>query len=359
MRLEPSSILEAEQLALAWLVQAHIKANFNGFSHSKRLWLPECVSWQKPYPETTGYLIENFLRFNNGGFLENSLIGLKSANWLCEIQSSAGYYFSGVNSKKPSSFNTSQIIFGLEEAFLFNGHSKYKEALTLSIEWLMGLIGTDGKWESGLYRSGYFASYYSRAIWPLIRTEYLPGQREKAIKSLEFLWTNVNEFYSFNDWGFDKFQPALSHTIAYTIEGFLESAVVINREDIINYCLQSLEVFSNVIQDNGGLSARYDPNWKVCSHSKCVAGQAQVISLLAKAFQISSNSVYKKTALKLFEEMLSWQIKSNKKSFNGAFPASLPIYGEYFPFRYVNWSNKFFLDACYQIKKIMPEWFEQ
>lgn len=359
MRLDPSSILEAEQLALGWLIQAHIKANFNGFSHSKRLWLPECISWEKPYPETTGYLIENFLRFNNGGIIENSLIGLRSADWLCEIQSSEGCFFSGVKFSKPSAFNTSQILFGLEEAFNFDRQFSYKMALVKAIEWLLNQTGTEGKWESGLYRTGYFASYYSRAIWPLLRTEYLAGQREKAVKSLDFLWVKANMYYSFEDWGFDSGQPALSHTIAYTLEGFLESAIILNREQIINYCLKSLEIFCNVIQDQGGLSAKYDTKWKACSSSKCLTGQAQLISLLAKAFQISSNAIFKKTALRLLEEMLCWQIKSNKKSFNGAFPASLPIYGEYFPFRYVNWSNKFFLDACYQMKKILPEWFDQ
>ncbi|HQX43118.1 MAG: hypothetical protein KA251_00095 [Saprospiraceae bacterium] len=357
MSLEPGLILEAEQLALGWLKQAHIKANYNGFCHSKKLWLPESISWEKPYPETTGYLIENFLRFNNGGSVENSSIGLRAADWLCEIQASEGYFFSGVKFITPSAFNTSQVLFGLMEAHNIEGVHSYKKALDLAIRWLLGQIGLDGKWESGLYRSGYFASYYSRAIWPLLCIEYFPEQREKATESLDLLWENTNNYYSFKDWGFNPSKPGLSHTIAYTIEGFIESGVVLNRQEMINYCLNSLEVLCKVIKKDGRLAAKYNTRWQACSFSKCVTGQAQIISLLAKAFQISPNSIYKSTALTLMEEMINWQIKLINKSHNGAFPASMPIYGAYFPFRYVNWTNKFFLDACYQIKKVMPNWF--
>lgn len=112
------------------------------------------------------------------------------------------------------------------------------------------MLGQIGLMENGSLTlpSGYFASYYSRAIWPLLCIEYFPEQREKATESLDLLWENTNNYYSFKDWGFNPSKPGLSHTIAYTIEGFIESGVVLNRQEMINYCLNSLEVLCKVIK---------------------------------------------------------------------------------------------------------------
>ncbi|MEO6190715.1 MAG: hypothetical protein ABIO44_10505, partial [Saprospiraceae bacterium] len=97
----------------------------------------------------------------------------------------------------------------------------------------------------------------------------------------------------------------------------------------------------------------YDEQWNIISNMKCVTGQAQFVSLFAKAFSLTKNSIFEQTSILLMKELMSWQIISKNPDYHGAFPASIPIYSKYFPFQMVNWTNKFFLDACYQMRKII------
>lgn len=348
------SIQLAEDLAKSWLIHAFNKCHETGFSHSRWMFLPSIIAWNKPYPETSGYIIENFLDFNFKNEHIDGTIGIKTGNALLNNQSHEGYFYSGVNRIKPSVFNTAQILFGLMQCYQKTKEEKFLTGYNLARNWLIKMMVNNGIWQHGLYVDSFLPSYYARALWPML---LIPSNNNDAIKlekSLDHFWKNKTSNYSFIHSGFqpnDNFY--LTHTIAYTIEGFMECALLMKRQDILEYCLQSLEVLAQIIEHENGLAGKYNAEWQSSHSFKCVTGQAQFCSIYAKAFQINQNGVFKKTALFLFEELMSWQIKSKNIELNGAFPASLPIYGSYFPFRYVNWTNKFFLDACYQIKKII------
>lgn len=348
------SIQLAEDLAKSWLIHAFNKCNETGFSHSRWMFLPSIIAWNKPYPETSGYIIENFLDFNFKNEQIDGAVGIKTGNALLNNQSAKGYFYSGVHRIKPSVFNTAQILFGLMQCYDKTKEEKFFNGINLARNWLLQEMDDNGIWQNGLYVDSFLPSYYTRALWPLLLMYSNPKDSNKLENSLDHFWKNKTSNYSFIHSGFhpsDQFY--LTHTIAYTIEGFIECAQLTNRKDILDYCMQLLEVLAKIIEKENGLAGKYSSSWQSCHSFKCVTGQAQFCSIYAKAFQINQNIVYKKIALRLFEELISWQITSKNNEINGAFPASIPIYGAYFPFRYVNWTNKFFLDACHQIKKII------
>ncbi|MEO6189005.1 MAG: hypothetical protein ABIO44_00190, partial [Saprospiraceae bacterium] len=263
------SITQGELASLLWLKQAHIVSNYKGFAHSRIMYLPSFLAWRAPYPETSGYIIENFLVFNKGIVDDGMQIALDSAYWLLDIQSDKNYYYSGLKKLKPSSFNTAQIIFGLKEAFNFTSDVRFKNAYINAKDWILSGIDDSGKWTNGLYKENYFASYYSRAIWPLL---LVSDSQDKIIleKSLNHLWQKSNEYYSFTDLGFELNKSILTHTIAYALEGFLESSIILRNNSMTNRCLEILKFVAHLIQQEKALHGIYNDQWKHLSNMKCV-----------------------------------------------------------------------------------------
>lgn len=344
----------SEQAAIEWLIHCFVKGNHTGFSHSRRNYLPSNYSWRKPYPETSGYIIENFVKFNREIIANSAVIGIQCADWLCEIQHPEGFYYSETNQIQPSFFNTAQILFGLNNAFTFTQNEKYLIAQNKSIQWLLSCLESSGNCVNGLYYSAYYASYYSRALWPMLKFSE-EFDKTKIINSIELLFKNKNNFTGFANMGFKAGENALTHTIAYTLEGFFELGIILDNKAIINHCITILYQWADLIQRDKKLYARYSDDNRPSANYQCATGQAQFISIFCKAYSYSRDKIFLLLATQLMDEMIDWQIISSDPDHHGAFPASIPRWGSYFPFQYVNWTNKFFLDACYQLRRVQTE----
>lgn len=345
-------IKAAENKALKWLIKSYELGHNTGFLHSRRNFLPSAIAWRKAYPETSGYIIENLLKYNVNKELNTDQITIQVANWLITIQNDNGSYNSGISTNKESFFNTCQILFGLKDVYDYTNDLKYKNAYLKSLNWLETCIDSNGNCTKGLYIDQYFASYYSRAIWPILKIQG-KNTSGKFYKSLEILFTQKYRSDSFNNMGFYPNKNALTHTIAYTWEGFFESAKILDRSDIIEHCLQLADRVSFQIMKEKSLYAEYSENWIATKKYKCITGQAQFASLLCKSYLYKKKDIYFDAAVLLFKELLNYQNKSKNPEHEGAFPASIPNYASYFPFQYVNWTNKFFLDACYNMMKCL------
>lgn len=343
-------INRSEHLTICWLQRAFEVTQEKGISHSRRNYLPGIIAWRKAYPETTGFLIENLLRTNSGSHPQSIEIGIKLSEWLVKIQNEDGSYNSGISLKTPSFFNTGQILFGLVEAYEYSKNAIYLNSVNLAYDWLLNALDHNGICYKGLYTENLYQSYYSRALWPMIKCKL--DNLDRINQSLQFL-AEAYQKNGLSSFSFYNTPHALTHTIAYGLEGFLESGRLLNNSSLIELTIKTLDQFAEQIQQTKLLGAEYDNQFRNQSNYCCTTGQAQFISLFCKAYQISQNSIYKEIAIKLIKELMSWQIKSTNKDHNGALYASHPKSGNYFPYQYVNWTHKFYLDACYEIKKIL------
>ncbi|MBK7232326.1 MAG: hypothetical protein IPH93_08685 [Saprospiraceae bacterium] len=344
--METENLLKAEKNALAWLRYATNKVNFEGFAHSRRNWLPERFAWRASYPETSGYIIENLLN-HNSLLASDHEIAIKTGDWLLKIQDPAGFFYGGINQKKASSFNTAQILFGLHALYQHTKASKYNDAIQLSKKWLFSQIQGDGKWTKGLYVIDYFPTYFSRAIWPLMLVSHKEEESAILLKSFDLLWKQRDLASIFKNAGFFPNKPVLSHTMVYSLEGFYEIALLINNENIVSEIIEILETEAKDINQKKSLWAQIDPTGKKNYNFRCITGEAQMASLFFKIFRQHKNPTLWDAGNILLQGLVEIQIRSENKYNNGAFPASIPLYSTYFPFQYVNWTNKFFLDACY------------
>lgn len=313
--------------------------------------------WAPPYPETTGYVIETLLDYYD---LEEDEklkhLALSCADWLCEVQRPDGAYPAlYVGNPKTSVFNTGQILFGLTRAFDATGDEKYHSATAKSLKWLAEQLDADGCWPSGAYAAGFSPSYYSRVIWAMHVANRV-GQNlaatEATRRALRFYEKRFLENGAVRDWGFRPNQPAFTHTIAYTLRGFLETATLTYDQALIEKVCLSANIIADSFEKNGRLAGSYDEGWQGDFSFACVTGNCQLSVFLARLFEATGEARYLKTAAAIFEQTKQLQCRIPIKGWYGGIPGSKPIWGKYMPFRYPNWAAKFYLDACLKLYRL-------
>ena len=339
--IEANTLFLAEQLAVNWILQSMRKTNHQGIPHSQSILFP--WYYTDAYPETSGYCIENLL--------DHSCFdsALNTAKWLCKIQNKDGSYYSGNKAKNPPSFfNTSQILSGLHLAFLYFKDDKMKMAADKAFDWCTSCLDSSGVPYKGLYVNHYFASYYSHALWSLIKFARRNNNSQLMnllTKSINVLYLNENKYKHFDHCSFfPDSDLSLTHTIFYTLEGFWESSIILDRPDIQNSIITILKSWNEQIGEDGGLFSTYNQKRKKVGSGQCLTGQAQCVSLMCKVDSYLTTNQFQDCVEVILKNLLSKQYKI--KQLKGSFPASYPIYGNYFPLKVVNWTQKFFLDSC-------------
>lgn len=336
------------RMSIDWLIKS--KHSSGGSS----AYYAPFLGWSKPYPETTGYIIPTLLEYYHySEYKPAHKIAIEFGEWLLSIQSYEGFWNAGQHppkTKDPSVFNTGQVLFGLISLYNETNDSKWLNSLDKATKWLCSSIDEHGTWKSGHYR-GFNPTYYSRVAWPILLASTVLDNnvyREKAILVLDALIQKRNENGTFSGWGFDENGPAFTHTIAYTLRGFIESSIHLN--DWQRYAAkteQALEKFYNLAElKNGQLAGQYNEEFSGTETFSCMTGNFQIALCLMRWYERDNDLRLLDAASKLIE----YSVKS--QSSTGAIPGSKPIWGRYMMFRYPNWSAKFSADALLLFLKL-------
>lgn len=364
-RTNPSGNLSASEwqhrtdAALDWLRRSMEVTGWQGSSHS---WSP-LFGWAKAYPETTGYLIETLLDY--AALKKDDTLcdqALQCANWLISIQLPDGA-FAGLlaGNKAPSVFNTSQILFGLERVSAISAPTlsgevpgvAAKEALTRAATWLLSVLEPDFSWGRYAYIPGFTPSYYTRAIWGVLKANQIlqnPEAEHAMREALHFYADRLLPNGAVRDGGFWPGKPAFTHTLAYAFEGFLESAVLLNEKEIIGKKISAGEKFLSIRTNAGERTAgRYDEQWRGDYSFLCVTGNCQFSIFYHRLWEITGEKKFREAARSFLAEVLEFQYFGKNKNRRGALPGSAPVWGPYLRFRYPNWGMKFFLDAMRKV----------
>lgn len=333
--------------ALAWVRRSMEATGGQGSAHS---WSP-LFGWAKAYPETTGYLIETLLEYavlkRDDGLRD--LAG-QCTEWLLSIQLPDGA-FTGLlaGNQAPSVFNTSQILFGLSA-------EGEQAGLSRAVDWLLSVLEPDGSWRKHAYVAGYTPSYYTRAVWGVLQANQIlqNTETEHAMRrALHFYAERMLPNGAVRDWGFQLGKPAFTHTIAYTFEGFLESAVLLKENDIIEKKILAGDKFLSIRQQAGGRTAgRYDAQWRGDYSFLCVTGNCQLSIFYHRLWEITGKQQFLTAARSLLAEIVAHQYLGKNKNRYGALPGSSPLWAPYLRFRYPNWGVKFFLDAMRRVGRV-------
>lgn len=313
------------------------------------------LGWSNPYPETTGYLIPTLLKlqqhFGDDSYRETAV---QLGQWLLDIQNADGSWHGGLHpAKKPggSVFNTGQILKGMAALYRDSQDQKWLEAGSRGAQWLADGVGSDGLWPSGDYQASQTPSYYTHVAWPMLEMWQLnqeAGVRAAAERYLDKMKTRIQENGVVSHWGFKDAGPAFTHTIAYTIRGFQESARLINNYDRYAAPMEpALEVIYRKSElANGRLPGSFDEKWHATGDYVCLTGNAQLAISLLLMEEHKTDLRLVNAATKLIDFVAKVQRQTTPiDGVNGAVAGSYPLWGKYMIGRYPNWSAKYFCDS--------------
>ena len=350
-------VLARAEAAAEWLMRSVAVCDGKGSAaYYSRLYHP-LRGWDHAYPETTGYIIPTLIdysKFSGSGKYSDAAIDL--AHWVLSLQDADGALPGGcvVKARKegPSIFNTGQMILGLVAASKQTHNDEFLNAAHRAASWLARNVdGSAGIWTKLAYVPGYSPAYYTRVCWPMLEVWVLTHDREihsAAIKVLRTIlsWQKPNG--AIENWGFQPNARAFTHTIAYTIRGFLESARLLGStgQEFQQGAVRISQALLRRAELRGKLAGAYDMNLKGCYWYSCLTGNCQMSIIWMKLCQATSDYRYLSVALKVLQTVIKIQrIRRISRCTYGSVPGSAPIFGRYLTMRYPNWATKFYLDA--------------
>ena len=306
--------------------------------------------WSLPYPETTGYIIPTLLDYHD--YLEERPLfeaAESCARWLVDIQREDGSFPAGLGGRgEPVVFDTAMILFGLTAIHQRTGETGYREAVQKAIGWLLRQLGPEHRWTAFAYVPGYEPAYYTMVVWAILQAGRIVeqhGLKEKIARIMDRYRQWINPDSSVANWGFHPDSPALTHTIGYTWQGFLESALILEDKKLIGGCLEAGMRMVEIHQKKGQLAGTYDQNWNGNYAFKCLTGQAQFALFLRRLAEISGEKVFKTVSMEWIEDLGRYPSKLPVPGAKGGMAGSSPVWGPYQRFKYLNWAAKFYLDA--------------
>lgn len=337
------------QAILDWLCRAQDATGGGGvsgyysFSHG----------WSAAYPETTGYIIPTFLeaarRLKRGDCEERAR---RMADWELDIQLPGGSWQSGfvTAQKVPAVFNTGQVIEGLVAAHSWFGDSRYLEAATRAGDWLLKNQDEDGGWRLFTYRNT-SNTYFTRVAWPLLALAKVTGEvayRLSAVRFLEWAARCQNDTGWFEHCALELNEPPLTHTIGYTIEGFIESGLLLQEDRWIAVGQRAADALLHRYEVRRHLAGTYALGWKGDHSFSCLTGCAQISRIWNRLYEITRDARYLNAALKLNDFVISRiDLRSRNNGIRGGVMGSHPAWGPYMSYRVPNWAAKFALDALF------------
>lgn len=314
------------------------------------------IGWSGEYPETSGYIMPTLYKTAELTGDQKYFKATKVLmDWLLSIQNEQGYWLSGHEKSKnriPSVFNTAQILLGLSSMFHYTGDESLLDPICNSGRWLSSLVDLNGIFTAGSYQGSYNPSYYTRVAWPMLEAGFILDDKriiDKATKVLSRINNLRNSSGYVDKSEFIEGQSAFTHTIAYTLRGFIESARILNSNDYditIDKMINKLYVFTG--KNRGALPGEFNSNFEPTSNYVCLTGNAQVAICMFHMYEKCGDLRLVDCAVKLIDTIQNKKSKIIQRMLpntRGAIAGSSPFLGRYMRGRFPNWAAKFYLDA--------------
>ncbi|MEP7167005.1 MAG: pectate lyase [Candidatus Woesebacteria bacterium] len=346
------------QEGLKWLCHAQDKSGDNGVS----AWYSLISGWQPSYIETTGYIINTFLdtdRLYKKMKLKDRAV--RMADFLIKMQHPLGGYRTAVPSKAvesvPTVFNTGQDLLGMAAVFSATKKEKYRASAILAADFLLSIQEKDGSWLQYTYGSMKH-TYHTRVAWGILEVWKITGKKKyltAARKNIDWAakQQQPNGWFKQNQLPHPNPSIPYTHTIAYAIEGFLWSGLLLQDDHYMQIAIKGALPLADLYLKNEFLPGTFDSNWKSENSYTCLTGDAQLALVWLELFKYGHDFVFLKAAVKMIEYLKSVQPteKDYDQNLRGSLKGSYPIYGDlhkntgYCRFAYLNWATKFFIDA--------------
>ena len=257
--------------AVGWLRAAQRASAGGGFAHSFNL----LRGWEKPYPETTGYILPSLRRADERfGIAEAALLIETAARWLAAVQRPDGSFLDLAGRQQV--FNSGQILHGWNDLAAHRPHLVEPERHLRAARWIADQQEGDGSFIRHSW-GGAARSYYVRVGAALVRAGRLFGDAPLVAAGMRNLhWTlaqqEANGF--FRHMSFDSGPPFL-HTMIYVIEGLLDAQDDAPEEPLLAAALRLAEPLRRAAERDGLPRSRYRSDFSPVDRELCLPGLAQ------------------------------------------------------------------------------------
>jgi hypothetical protein len=336
-----------------WLRRAQDATGDGGVSWSYHL----RGGWAPSYPETTGYIIPTLLDLaaTTGDDDFRHRAG-RAVDFLAGVQLPDGAFPAGTLSeepRRPSVFNTGQIINGLTAWYQATGDERVLKMACAGADWLIGVQDDDGAWRRFGYQ-GYPVTYTAHAsCWLADLGVLTSDQRYRSAAARHIEWV-LGQRDPASGWfersGFaeedHRAHRSVTHTYAYTLWGVLHAGLALDRDDFVVAVRPSALSLANLILSAGWLPGVVDASWTGRSSYACLTGNAQMALVWMRLADLESDERLDRAAARALELVGDAQLlRESNPGIRGGIPGSDPIWGAYMHHTLPNWATKFYLDG--------------
>ena len=334
---------------IEWIKKAQNSSGNGGVS----AYLNDFIGWENPYPETTGYIIPTmFDYYHYSGDTDCKIRAIRMSDFLMSIQQHDGSFRLGSHPSTLDSdvFDTGQCLEGFVRCYKETSCNEYLASAKKAADWIVSLQDSDGAWRRFSF-NGIPHTYYTRVALALLELHEIVEDRKykiASIKNVEWASANCNNLGWYHNCAFDveSMSHPTTHVIGYTVEGILECGIILNDDNLIKTATKTLKAIFNRFAKDGYLKGTYDEFWESNDKYSCLTGDAQIATLWLRLFELTNEQAYYESAVKLNNYLKSTQyIHHRCEGIRGGIKGSQPIFGDYNPYRYLNWAAKFFVDS--------------
>lgn len=364
-------LVERADLGVSFLVRAIEACGGQGAATFYSRFYCPLRGWFWPYPETTGYIIPTLLEY--AAFAnrpELAQLAVRQADWILTLQYENGALPGGHvahGQKRPASiFNTGQMILGLVAAADHTRDEKYLNSAIQAAQWLAGEVDeTEGTWTRHGFSSEKKPSYYTRVCWPMLEVWARTRDdsiRTAAVRVLDTIRGWQLPSGGFTGWMFETGKAGYTHTVAYVLRGFLESARLLGEagkpfEQAAYRCADALR---RRMELRGRLAGAYHGDLRGVYWYTCLTGNCQIALNWMIIYERTGDARFLSAAFKALQFVIERQkVRPLDPNLRGAIAGSSPIWGRYLTLRYPNWAPKFFVDACLMAHRLLGNLLEQ
>jgi len=345
------------QACIHWLLNARQVTADGGVAQSYNVLSQR---WGPSYPETTGYIICSLLRAARAGLHDPAVLrdtARDMGRWLLTTQLTNGAFPGGAvgtPNPQPAVFNTGQILKGftdLIQAGLADGD--IRRAAERTARWLVALQDADGCWHNG--RSTLCSepdpAYHIRTAWALARYGTVVNDAaavRAGVNNGNWLMATRQTNGWFPHMNFSKGEEPLLHSVAYTINGLYELGVLTGNDDFATAAEYSAARIRD-LQDpeNGSLPGRIEHPYRAGAPWTSPTANAQMAIVWFRLAEVTGDVTWRiaaerATTFNCALQELDHSDPGRRGAVRGSFPAHIGDEGR---FSYLNWTQKFHLDA--------------
>ena len=350
-------VLEHAGAAMEWLCRAQDAGGGRGVARSYSLRYQKAHGrrgWLAAYPETTGYIIPTFFDYAEiTGNPEYRRRAIEMARWESEVQLAGGAVQGGVVGFKPTPaiFNTGQVLFGWARSFQECGDELFLDSARRAAEFLVEAQDSDGAWRrhGSKYARAGVNLYDARTAWGLLQAFSATKDetfKDAAVRNLNYVISRQHPNGWFPDCCLDDDQRPLLHTLAYTMEGLIESGILLGDETFVASAKRAADALLTRQRGDGSLAGRFDMNWQSVCRWSCLTGDAQTALVWLRLYERTKDDRYFSAGRALNRFVMRTQdLLAADEGIRGGVKGSHPIWAEYGSFEYLNWAAKFLVDA--------------